>query len=247
MNNFLFALNKELFKLIHKKKYIILTVIGALVSLARWGGSALVAKLSHGYMTINANIGLEMLPFAVEILVPIIIFIAVSDLFTHEYSSDTLKMSLLQPVTRFKLLTAKAAAALILGSAVLIIMYFVNIAIQMFTGGNTSNLLAAFAAYIIDIIPLIGIAFLGVLINVCLKGPTSATLLSLAVYGVMKYMGLYVAGSASFLFTASAKLHLMLLGQTLPLNVLMYKFGILAGSILILYSLSYIIFERKNI
>lgn len=247
MTNFLFVLNKELFKLMHKKKYIVFTAIGILISIARWGGSALVARLSNGYVTINANIGLEMLPFAVEILVPIIIFIAVSDLFTHEYSSDTMKMSLLQPVTRFKLMTAKAVAALILGASVLIIMFFVNTAIQLITGGNSGNIPITFAAYIIDIIPLIGIAFLGVLINVCLKGPTSATLLSLAVYGVMKYMGLYVAGSASFLFTAGAKLHLMLLGQTLPLNVLMYKFGILAGSILILYSLSYIIFERKNI
>lgn len=247
MNNFLFVLNKELFKLIRKKKYIVFTVIGILVSIARWGGSALVSKLSQGTVTIKANIGLEMLPFAVEILIPIVIFIAVSDLFTHEYSSDTLKMSLLQPVNRFKLLSAKAAASLLMGAAILIILYFVNIAIQIFSGGNTGGLFVTFAAYLIDIIPLIGIAFLGVLINVSLKGPTSATLLSLAVYGVMKYMGLYVAGSASFLFTASAKLHLMLLGQPLPFHVLMYKFGILAGSILILYSLSYIIFERKNI
>lgn len=247
MSNFMFALKKELFKLVHKRKYIVLTIIGVLISLGRWGGSALIAKLSNGYVNIKANIGLEMLPFAVEILIPVIIFMAVSDLFTHEYSSDTLKMSLLQPVSRFKLLSAKAAAVLVMSAVILLIMYVVNTAIQIFSGGNSNNTLITLAAYIIDIIPLIGVAFLGVLINVSLKGPTSATLLSLAVYGVMKYMGLYVSGADSFLFTASAKLHIMLLGQPLPLHVIMYKFGILAGSILILYSLSYIIFERKTI
>ena len=71
MSNFIFALRKELFKLIHKRKYIVLTIIGVLISLGRWGGSALIAKLSNGYVNIKANIGLEMLPFAVEILIPV--------------------------------------------------------------------------------------------------------------------------------------------------------------------------------
>lgn len=247
MNTFTFALKKELFKLAHRKKYLVFIILGALVSIGRWGGTALIAKLSLGQVVVKSNIALEMLPFAVEILIPIIMFIAISDLFTHEYSSDTLKLSLLQPITRFKLLSAKAAAVIILGGISLIAMYIINIIVQLISGGSVTNGLVTFAAYIIDIIPLIGIAFLGILVNVSLKGSTSATLLSLAIYGIMKYMGLYVSGTESFLFTASAKLHQLILGQAVPIHILMYKFGILAGSILILYSLSYIIFDRKNV
>ncbi len=247
MKRFAFALQKELTKLAHHKKYIVLIVLGILVSVIRRGGAALVARLSEGYVSVKANMPLEMLPFAVEILVPVIMFIAVSDLLTHEQSEDTLKACLMQPVSRFKLLTAKAAAVVILGAVSLMIMYVANTALHLLSGGAVSGVGSALAAYLIDIIPLIGVAFLGIFINVCLKGPTSATLLSLAMYALMKYMGLYVAGSESFLFTAGAKLHVMLLGSTLPFHVLLNKAGILLGSILILYSLSYIIFEKKNV
>lgn len=247
MKRFTFALHKELIKLTQHKKYIVLTVLGILVSIIRRGGTALITRMSGGTVSLKSNLPLEMLPFAVEFLVPIIIFIAAADLFTHERSEDTLKAALLQPASRFKVLSAKTAAIVIMGASSLMALYLANTVIHLLSGGTVGNAFAALAAYLIDIIPLIGIAFLGVLINVCLKGSTSATLLSLAVYAIMKYMGLFVSGAGSFLFTASAKLHIMLLGKTLPFTVLMNKMGILLGSILILYSLSYIIFDKKNI
>ncbi len=247
MTRFIFAMQKELKKLLYKKKYIVMLVLGAFVSLARWGGSALITRFTDGVVVTKTNMILEMLPFAVEILVPVMMFVAASDLFTNEYSNDTLKACLLQPVSRFKLLSAKALAILIHGSFALFIMYVVNTLIQIISGGSLAGAFVAFAAYLIDVIPLIGVVFLGVFINIALKSPTTATLLSLAVYALMKYMGLYVAGSESFLFTASAKLHIMLLGAALPFHILMYKFGILFGSILILYSVSYIMFDKRSI
>ena len=245
MKGFAFALEKDLFKLLHRKKYFVLIIFGALFSILRWGGTALISRLSEGNVTLKANIALEMLPFAVEILVPVIMFMAISDLFTHEYSSDTMKICLIQPLNRFGLLCAKTTASIILGSIALVVMFIVNSIIQGVSGGSLSRIAVTFTAYLIDIIPLIGIACLGVLINVCLKSPVSATLLSIAIYALMKYAGLYIAGSEAFLFTALAKLHIMFLGQTLPFYVIMSKLGILFGSILILYSSSYIIFEKR--
>ena len=245
MKNFTFALEKELFKLLHRKKYFVLIIFGALFSIMRYGGQLLISRLSEGNVSLKTNIALEMLPFAVEILVPIIIFIAISDLFTHEYSSDTMKICLTQPLSRFGILSAKTVAALLLGSIALIVMFIVNSIIQIVSGATLSRIAITFAAYVIDIIPLIGIACMGVLINVCLKSPVSATLLSIALYALMKYAGLYVSGSEAFLFTSLAKLHIMFLGQALPFHVIMSKLGILFGSILILYSSSYIIFEKR--
>ena len=245
MKSFTFALEKELFKLLHRKKYFVLIILGALFSMLRWGGNALINRLSEGNVSLKANIALEMLPFAAEILVPIIMFIAISDLFTHEYSSDTMKICLIQPLSRFGVLSAKTVAALLLGSITLIVMFIVNSVVQVISGGPLSRITITFVAYAIDILPLAGIACMGVLINVCLKSPVSATLLSMALYALMKYAGLYISGSEAFLFTALAKLHIMFLGQTLPFHVIMSKLGILFGSILILYSSSYIIFEKR--
>ena len=247
MNTFIFILKNELYKLLHKKKYFILLLIAVGFCAVRWGGNALALRLSDGIVKLAGNVTLEMLPVFCELFVPIIIFIASVDLFTGEYSSDTMKECLLQPVTRFKLLSAKSAAVFILGSTFLLAMYFICMIIQLILGGTAQNALITLLAYIIDIIPLLGITALAVFINVLLKAPSAAMLLSLAVYGVMKYAGIYVAASNSFLFTSFAKLHSLILGNAIPFHSILYKFGILAGSILILYSLSYIIFDSKDI
>lgn len=246
MSTLKFAYEKELFKLLHRKKYYVFTIIGILISVIRFGGAVLLARLSKGTLNIRSSIAMEMLPVAVEIIVPIILFIAVSDLFTHEFSADTMKSCLIQPITRFKLLSVKAAAALTIGVGSLIAMYIVNIVIQSLNGASIANASVILLAYIIDIIPLIGIVFLGIIINVLLKSPASATLLSLAVYAVMKYAGLYVSGADAFLFTSIAKLHALMIGTPLPFGVMICKLGILFGSIMILYSVSYIIFEKRN-
>lgn len=246
MNYFCFTYKKELTKLLYKKKYYILTIIGFIFTLIRVGGGFLITKLSGGAVTVKSNMALEMLPFVIELLVPIIILIAVSELFTHEISADTMKLSLTQPITRFKLLTAKSLAAITVGAMATVALGVLNIILQIILSGSPDNVFASLLAYIIDIIPLIGVAFLGVIINVNLKAPSSATLLSLAVYGIFKYMGLYVSGASSFLFTSMARFHILFLGKALPLHIILSRAGVLFGSILILYSISYIIFDRRN-
>lgn len=247
MTEFLFTLSGELYKLRHRKKYFVMLLIGAAVCAIRWGGSALINRFSEGAISITSSMPLEMLPFVVELLVPIIIFMAVTDLFTSEYATDTLKACLLKPATRFKVISAKAAAVFLLAGVSMLAMYIISLVIQSISGGGLTQWAPALAAYLIDLIPLAGVVLLGVFINVCLKGPSVAMLLSLAVYAVMKYMGYYVSGSESFLFTSYAKWHSLFLGAALPFDMLIYKIGIVAGSILILFSVSYIIFDKKDV
>lgn len=247
MKELAFALNSELYKLRHRKKYYVMLIIGAAVCALRWGGSALLSRVSGGAVTVGGSIPLEMLSFSAELLVPIMIFMAVTDMFTGEYSADTLKACLLKPAVRLKVMTAKAGAAFLLAAAAMVIMYFVCLLFQALSGGGFSRAGAALAAYMIDLVPLAGVVLLCVLVNVCLKGPSAAMLLSLAVYAVMKYMGFYVAGSESFLFTAYAKWHTLFIGAALPFHILISKIGIVTGSILVLYFVSYMIFDKKDI
>ena len=247
MSRFMFAYKKECFKLLRRKKYIVLVILGALVSIVRYGGMAFLTHVSDNSLKIPSRMSLEMLPLAVEVLAPIVILFAVCDLFASELTGDTMKVCLLQPVSRFKLLTAKALAALSAGAVSLLVMFIVNLIIQIIAGNGFSGIGAAFAAYLIDIVPLVGIVFLGITVNLLIGAPAGAAVCSLAVYAAMKYLGLYTAAANTLLFTAAAKLHQMLLGHTLPFGALMCRLGILFGSILILYSVSYIIFDKKNI
>lgn len=125
MKPMLINAKSELYKLITKKKYIVITIIGALVCILRLGGSVLIAKVSGGELVIKSNLIMEMIGFVTDILIPIIIFMAVTDLFASEVQEDTLKASLMRPLTRFKVMTSKSIAAFVLGCAALMAMFVI--------------------------------------------------------------------------------------------------------------------------
>lgn len=70
----------ELKKLLMKKKYLVLTVLGAIICILRIGGNVLVSKITGGEVVIKSNLIMEMVGFVFDILVPLIIFMAVTDL-----------------------------------------------------------------------------------------------------------------------------------------------------------------------
>ena len=78
------------------------------------------------------------------------------------------------------------------------------------------------------------------------KSPTLSMLLCIAVYVLFKYINYYVSPIGQMIFTAYSQWHKIWLGTSLPFGALMAKTGILFGSILILYTLSYIMFDRKD-
>ena len=93
----------ELKKLLMKKKYLVLTVLGAIICILRIGGNVLVSKITGGEVVIKSNLIMEMVGFVFDILVPLIIFMAVTDLFASEVQEDSMKASLLKPLQDLKL------------------------------------------------------------------------------------------------------------------------------------------------
>ena len=115
MRALLVSTKSEWRKLLMKKKYIVITVLGALLCVLRIGGGLLIGKLSGGELTVRSNLIIEMLPFVTDILVPLIVFMAITDLFSCEIQDDTMKAALLRPATRFKVMTSKSLAAFLTG------------------------------------------------------------------------------------------------------------------------------------
>ena len=105
---------------------------------------------------------------------------------------------------------------------------------------------AHIAAYLINLIPLKAIVSMALLINMISKSPTLAMLLCIVVYVFFKYLNYYITPVGQMVFTAYSQWHKIWIGNVLPFTALISKIGILFGSILILYTLSYIIFDSKD-
>ena len=87
----------ELKKLLMKKKYLVLTVLGAIICILRIGGNVLVSKITGGEVVIKSNLIMEMVGFVFDILVPLIIFmssaietIAISGIISIRYAANVI-------------------------------------------------------------------------------------------------------------------------------------------------------------
>lgn len=246
MNKTVNAAKSEFLKLAVRKKYLILLILSAAICFLRYGGAILIERLSEGYVTIKSNIMLEMLPVLTEIIVPLVVFMSVTDLISGEIHDDSIKAVLMKPMSRFKVLTAKVFAAFEMGLVYMGSIFLVCFAIQAYTGSNTLGLLVpSLAAYIIDAVPMFCVVLLAAVINMLATGPTLAMLLCVGVYAFMKYAN-YFSGIGRIFFTGYLGWHKLWLGNTIISFALLSNLMIILSTVLIFYTLSYILFERKE-
>ena len=68
MKALILNIGSELKKLLMKKKYLVLTVLGAIICILRIGGNVLVSKITGGEVVIKSNLIMEMVGFVFDIL-----------------------------------------------------------------------------------------------------------------------------------------------------------------------------------
>ena len=148
-------------KLRLQKKYIVLLVIGLALGLL-W---AILGKLISSALNqlsgavIQFPMGMSLtgsLPFFSYFYLPLMVCMAVSDLFISEYSHQTIKTSLMRPVTRLKLYSAKLLAILTYFAGFLACLFVVTAATAVIMGYVTSPwlILQALLGYAMTLIPL---------------------------------------------------------------------------------------------
>ena len=191
---------------------------------------------------------LELLPFVAEIIVPLIVFMAAADLFCTELQEDTMKSALLRPVTRLKVFSAKIIAIFLLGAGFFLGTFLICALMQLLSGSPVlAVLLPTLGAYCIDLIPMLGVVLFAVLMNMLANSPTLAMLLSIGIYAVCKYLNYFLATWGQMLFSAYLQWHKLWLGATLPFGAMLSKIGIVLGSIIIFYTIGYLLFDRKEV
>jgi ABC-2 type transport system permease protein len=156
------AVRNEFRKLLYHKKYIVLLIIGTLLGLA-W---SLLGRVV--YTTVSTVIGWNLsgvdfntvpttsLSFFAQFYLPLMIFMAVTDLFSAEYSDQTIKFSLMRPITRLKLYTAKIAAILVYCAGFLAVVLAVTLAAGIIVGGVDSFGVAfrSLLGFVVTLVPL---------------------------------------------------------------------------------------------
>ncbi|MCH5185662.1 MAG: ABC transporter permease [Oscillospiraceae bacterium] len=250
MKSFIAGYKAELSKLTAKKKYIVFLIIAVLICIFNIFAQSLVAFISHDEISLKINnFPILMLPFFAEVLIPLIIFMAVSDSFGTELADSTIKAMLFRPITRLKLMTAKMLACLSVAAGLFLAVLIASTALDVIInggGGLRKFFIYNLGSYITDLIPMILLIFMAALINLLSRGTTLAMFLCVLIYALLKFFGYFIGMTDGILFTSYLQWHKLLIGNTIPFHALISKIALLCGYGAVMFPACYFFFDKRD-
>lgn len=252
MRTFFACFSGEFKKLCLKKKYIVLSIIGAAICVLFTLISLLAGRLVGRLINMNdigsvvQNLPMTILPLFAQVIIPLVAAMAVCDLFASEYHDLSVKAQLIRPVTRFKIYMAKTGAVFVMCAIMSVVAFVVSAICNTVAVHSVEGLTYAFFAYLVDLIPLIIIIGLAALINQCTKSSTSAMFLCIIIYVLIKACGIFIPILDSLMFTGYMQWHKLWMGIPLPPMTLIAKCVLLLGYGITFFSGGYCMFLKRE-
>jgi ABC-2 type transport system permease protein len=208
----------------------------------------LISNYTEGYINISlSNLPLNILSILTTILIPLIIFMAVADLFAAEQENGTIKAVITRPISRNEILISKMISILIYVISILIVTFLTG-SIMGILFGRTQviNISEIFTAYVASILPMIPTIFLSILISQLSKSGTSSVMLSVLVYIIIMLLGIIFPSISSMIFASYMNWYKLFIGAKMPLKSILTIIGLFMGYSLIFFSGAYALFEKRE-
>ena len=251
MSAFIAAYHNEWTKLVARKKYIVFLCIGAGICLI-WAG---LGQVITGFLSQQGSFSMTItptpmgaLPFFLQVLIPFLMFMGVTDLITIEGADNTMKAMICRPVERWKLYFSKILAvvtyaALYLGS-VFIVSALLN---QLFGKAlSVSELLVALASYSITLIPLLVLAAFASLIALMGRSGTLTMFLLLLAYLLLSVLPVFFPVLNEMLFTSYLGWYKLWIGALPGASKLMHMLLIVLGYGVAFLTAGSLLYDRKD-
>ena len=163
MNIIRIGTTNESTKLFKRSKYKIFLICVGILTI----GLGLVSNYTEGLVNVSlSNLPLNILSILTTFLIPLIIFMAVADLFAAEQENGTIKAIITRPISRQEILISKMISILIYVASILIITFILG-SIMGIVFGRTQviDIPEILIAYVVSILPMIPTIFLSILIS----------------------------------------------------------------------------------
>ena len=245
------AYRGELSKLLGRKKYIVFLVLGVLICVA-WAmlGSVLSGLAGrHGGVLINLTpTPMGVLPLFLQSLIPLFIFMGVTDLITVEGSDQTMRAMLYCPVERWKLYTGKLLAVMTYAIIYLLSVFSVSVVLSQTLGRGLAlqAVLTAFAAYTLTIIPLAVLTAFAAMVALLGRSSTLTMLVLVVLYIGMNALPLIFPIFAELLFTSFLGWHRIWIGTLPSFARLARMLIIVLGYGVVFYTAGSLLFDKKE-
>jgi len=240
----------ELFK-IQKKKKLVMAIVLSILAVLIGQISVTIVNQSFGLLIVNSTeLPLMILSVMMYTIFPLLITFIAIDMYNGEFNSNTMKLTLTKPATRFCIFTAKfaAIATIIIMNLLFILLLSLVIGI-IFNPASTTiiGIMHAFIAYFVSLLPLLIFALLVIVLANMVNGGLAVFFLTILIFGVLYIGGLFFSQVSSFLFTSMFDWYRLWISESFHLFKLLRMTLIMIGCGMMLYTIGYTLFERKVI
>lgn len=247
MSAFSGSLKNEYLKLAHRKKYIVFLIIEVIICICAMLIQVAANKVLSGNAVIQINnMSMGMLTFFIQVYIPLVVFMACSDLFSTEMQDNSIKAILMRPVSRFKVFFSKTLAIILFAAQYLIALLLITTVLDAISSGSIRDLWFSFAAYLLDVIPLAVLVLMAVLINQFTKSSSLTMFLCILIYAILYILGIIFPTASGLFFTGYMQWHKLWLGFTIPFSAMLSKIGILFGYGLVFSGAGFFLFDKRD-
>lgn len=242
----------EFSKLMARKKYMVFLIIGVAIC-CLWAliGNLISNLITSNFNSISLNLSpspMGVLPFFLQVMVPFLMFMGVTDLFTVEASDHTIRASLIRPIERWKLFTSKICAVMIYAAGYLICIFIFSTVFQALFGqiASFSELMLTFLAYLLILIPLAVLACFAALIAMFGKSGTLVMFLLIMSYIILSVLPFVIPVLNELLFTSYLSWHKLFIGALPAFSKMANMLLIVFGYGVVFFTAGSLLFDRKE-
>lgn len=251
MNSFIASYFNECDKLHSRKKYIVFLCIGIGICLIWTALGRLLTNLIRqqgGFSIIFTPTPMGALPFFLQVLIPFLMFMGITDLFTVEGAENTMKSIICRPVERWKLYISKILAVVSYAALYLICLFFICTIMTQILGKalGAGELLTAFISYVLTLIPLAILASFAALIALFGKSGTLTMFLLIIIYILLNVLPVFFPVLSEMLFTSYLSWHRLWIGALPGASKLIHMLIIVLGYGIVFFTAGSLIFDRKE-
>ncbi|MDR2713905.1 MAG: ABC transporter permease subunit [Clostridiales bacterium] len=241
----------EFAKLLSRKKYIVFLFIGLAICLIWAGLGQLLAsfiKQSGGLSLVLSPTPMGMLPFFLQILVPLLMFMGISDLLTVEGADSTMRAMICRPVERWKLYAAKILAVVTYAALYLTSIFIICAILNLIFGKalSVTDLVLALISYALTLIPLAVLASFAALVALLGRSSTLTMFILLLSYLLLNVLPVFFPVLSEMLFTSYLSWYRLWIGALPGASKLIHMLAIVLGYGTVFFMAGSLIFDRKD-
>ena len=251
MKTFIASYRNEWTKLIARKKYIVFLCIGLGICLI-W---AVLGRLISSFAQQQGGLTLTIsptpmgaLPFFLQVLIPFLMFMGVTDLLTVEGADSTMKAMICRPIERWKLYFSKILTVVTYAALYLACVFVVCAVLNQIFGKpySISELFISLASYALTLIPLAILASFAALIALMGKSGTLTMFLLLLAYLSLCVLPVFFPILTEMLFTSYLSWYRLWVGALPGASKLIHMLIIVFGYGVVFTTAGSLLFDRKG-